>query len=489
MMNARRKSDRRIVPKKRPNKGGETSAEAVEARGLAEGNASQGAVCRAQKRKAALAGLDRVREVANRDRETRFTTLLHHVHRDRLEETYQGLNRKASPGVDGETWSSYGKDLEANLEELLGRIHRGSYRPKPSKRQYIPKTDGRRRPLGIAALEDKIVQGAVKEVLESIYEEDFLGFSYGFRPKRGCHDALDALAVGIERRPVNWVLDADIRGFFDAMDHGWLMRFVEHRVADSRILRLIQRWLDAGVLEEGRWQSSPRGTPQGATISPLLANIYLHYVLDLWAAQWRRTQAKGAVILVRYADDFVVGFEHREDAERFLNELRERLQRFALELHPRKTRLIEFGRNAAQDRRDRGDDPPESFDFLGFTHICGQSLRGGRFQLVRKTMRSRLRQTLKEIRATLRRRRHRPVPEIGRWLRQVICGYDQYHAVPTNYETLLIFRREVLKAWQRALRRRSQRSKTNWKRMERLARTWIPRPRILHPWPNQRLRV
>ena len=317
--------------------------------------------------------LERIRQVACRDKGARFTALWHHVYNvDRLREAYFSLKRNAAPGVDGETWQHYGEDLEGNLQELCTRLKRGAYRAKPVRRVYIPKADGRQRPLGVTALEDKVVQRAVVKVLNAIYESDFLGFSYGFRPGRNPHNALDALYVGIMRKRVNWMLDADIRGFFDAIDHEWLMKFVEHRIADQRVLRHIKKWLNAGVMEDGKRTQAEKGTPQGGSVSPLLANVYLHYVFDLWVHQWRKRHARGEVIIVRFADDFTVGFQYREDAERFLEELRERFQRFHLELHPEKTRLMEFGRYAAENRKRRGEGKPESFDFLGITHTCDQ---------------------------------------------------------------------------------------------------------------------
>jgi group II intron reverse transcriptase/maturase len=443
---------------------------------------------RAQERAAPSSGIDRVREAAHKSKGERFTTLLHHIDAPLLRQAYHWLKRDAAPGVDAMTWDAYGEGLEARLRDLESRIHKGTYRAQPSLRAYIPKPDGRQRPLGIASLEDKIVQRAVVEVLNAIYETDFLGFSYGFRPGRGQHDALDALAVGIEHRPVNWILDADIRGFFDNISHDWMMRFVEHRIGDQRMLRLIRMWLTAGVVEDGVHQPATKGTPQGAVISPLLANIYLHYAYDLWAEQWRRRQAQGAVIVVRYADDTVVGFEHRSDAERFLAELHLRLAEFALELHPDKTRLIEFGRNAAADRAARGERKPETFNFLGFTHICTRNRRGG-FKLSRHTRRDRKMAKLLEITEDLRRRWHQDVAEQGRWLGGIVRGYFGYHAVPTNSRALDAFRHHLIGLWRRALRRRSQKDRTRWDEMDKLAARWLPPPWISHPWPLKRFRV
>jgi len=405
-----------------------------------------------------------------------------------LRSAYGLLGKDAAAGVDGVTWREYGQDLEHELEDLHDRIHRNAYRAQPSRRVYIPKPDGRQRPLGIAALEDKIVQRAVVEVLNAIWEDDFLGFSYGFRPGRGQHDALDALAVGITERRVNWVLDADIAGFFDAVSHEWLIRFVEHRIGDRRVVRLIRKWLKAGVTEDGEVTPGTVGTPQGAVVSPVLANIFLHYVFDLWANQWRRRHAQGDVIMVRYADDIVVGFEHRAEAERFLAEMRERLAAFGLALHPQKTRLIEFGRHAARNRASRGEGKPETFDFLGFTHISGQSRRGD-FQLKRKSRSDRVRAKLREVKETMRHRMHGTVDQQGAWLRSVLRGFYEYHAVPTNSVALWDFRFNVTDIWRRSLRRRGQKHGVTWERMTELQERWLPRPRITHPWPSQRFAV
>lgn len=430
-------------------------------------------------------GLDRVRQVARKDKGARFTALLHHVDVPRLRAAYRALNPKAATGVDGETWGSYGQDLEANLRDLHGRVHSGCYQARPCRRAYIPKPDGRLRPLGIAALEDKILQWAVVEVLNAVYEEDFLGFSYGFRPERGPHDALDALSVGIMRKKVGWVLDADIRDFFTGLDHGWLQKFVEHRIADKRVLRLINKWLSAGVVEDGKWTASEEGAPQGASASPLLANIYLHYVLDEWVRQWRRRHTRGDVIIVRFADDFVAGFEFLGDAKQFLADLRQRFAKFGLELNEDKTRVIQFGRFAAERRAERGLGKPETFDFLGFTHICAKTL-DGRFFLKRITVSKRKRAKLKEVKDQLRRRRHQPLPEQGRWLASVVRGHAAYYAVPGNIDAISGFRVEVTRHWYRALRRRSQRTRLTWNRMNQIAARWLPPVRIMHPYPMQR---
>jgi RNA-directed DNA polymerase len=488
MMHGRGKSDFAIVAVKPANKAGSTAAEPVEPRAETEGNADQQSTCRAQSRESVSQALERVRKVAKERKEERFTALFHHISIDLLEGAFFELKENAAPGVDGLTWSGYEAELERHLEDLHSRLHRGAYRAQPSRRVYIPKPDGRQRPLAVAALEDKIVQRAVVALLNVIYEEAFLGFSYGFRPGRGTHDALDALVVGIERRKVNWILDADIQSFFDSVSQEWLVRFVEHRIGDPRIIRLIQKWLKAGILEDGAVTTSDRGTGQGSVISPLLANIYLYYVLDLWAKSWRQQEATGDMIIVRYADDFIIGFEHEHDARRFWNELRERLGKFALTLHPEKTRLIEFGRFAAKNRKARGLGKPETFNFLGFTFICGKSRRG-KFLVKRKTRRDRMRAKLKMITEELRRRMHWPIPELGKWLGYVISGYFNYHAVPTNYRSLVAFRDEIIRRWQRALNRRSQKGAVTWARIMKLAEAWLPQPRILHPWPYQRFAV
>jgi group II intron reverse transcriptase/maturase len=488
MMHGRWKSDPPIVPVKLPNNAEFVAAEAVEGRGGAKGNAVLSSTHQTQSWASVSQAMDRIRCAARRDKRVRLTALLHHVDVDLLRFAFHQLRRRAAPGVDGITWHEYEADLEANLADLHGRVQRGAYRAKPSRRQYIPKPDGRQRPLGIAALEDKIVQRAVVEVLNAIYETDFLGFSYGFRPGRGQHHALDALVVGISRRRINWILDADIRSFFDSMSHTWLMRFLEHRIGDRRMLRLIGKWLKAGVLEEGRLLTVERGTPQGAVISPLLANIYLHYVYDLWVQRWRQRSAQGQVIVVRYADDMVVGFQYLADAHRFLAELKLRLEAFALELHPDKTRIIEFGRFAHENRRARGQGKPETFAFLGFTHICGRT-RQGRWLIRRHTVRDRLNAKLKQVKATLRRMMHLAIPEQGRYLRLVVNGFYNYYAVPTNFRALNSFYWHIMRSWQHCLRRRSQRHRMTCQRMMRIAARWLPGPKLRHPCPAWRFDV
>ena len=485
-MDDREKSDGPVVPVKRPNNAQGGAAEAVEGSGPAKGNTASETRSGPSAGHGALSELGRVRRVAATDKAARFTALLHHVDVDRLRAAYFALRPKAAPGVDGVTWEDYGVDLEANLRDLHARVHRGAYRARPSRRVFIPKPDGRLRPLGVAALEDKILQRALVEVLNAIYETDFLGFSYGFRPGRGPHHALDALAAGIVGKKVNWVLDADFSEYFSSLDHQWLERFLEHRIADRRVLRLIQKWLAAGVIENGSWTAFEEGVPQGASVSPLLGNVYAHYVLDLWAHQWRTRNAHGDVVIVRFADDFVVGFEHREDAERFSIELRDRLSKFGLELHAEKTRLIEFGRYAARDRAARGLGKPETFRFLGFTHICGKTRKAGRFKLMRLTDSKRVRRKLLAVKREMAKRMHLPIPEQGRWLASVLSGHYRYYAVPDNIEALAAFRKGIVRHWLKTLRRRSQRHRLTWKRMGLLADRWLPQPRILHPWPEQR---
>ena len=449
-------------------------------------NTGQSRMLPTQSGKRMSQGLSGVRKAARERREERFTSLLHHLTIELLRDSFYALQRGASPGVDGMRWEEYESGLEDRLTDLHTRVHRGSYRAQPSRRVYIPKADGRQRPLGIAALEDKIVQQAAVTILNQIYEVDFKGFSYGFRPGRSPHQALDALAVGLERKKVNWVLDADIRGFFDNMSHEWTVKFIEHRVADRRILRLIRRWLKAGVSEDGQWSETKLGTPQGAVISPLLANLYLHYVFDVWADVWRRKQATGDVIIVRYADDLVLGFQHRAEAVRFLGDFRERLAKFGLELHPEKTRLIEFGRFAARDRTQQGKGKPETFNFLGFTHYCGRRHKTDTFTVWRLTAKQRMVAKLKAIRTELRRRLHDRPSLVGAWLRKVVSGYYQYYAVPGNIERLRIFRMRVSRLWHNVLVRRSQRARKRWEQFAPLFDRWLPYPRTLHSYPHAR---
>src|ERR1700675_2719297 len=489
MMHGREKSDSAIVAVKPTNKAVPTAAEPVEPRAGAKGNARQQSTHRTQGRERVAQALERVRQAARARKKERFTALLHHISIDLLRLSFYALKRNAAPGVDGVTWKDYEAALESNLRGLHDRVHRGAYRALPSRRKYIPKPDGRQRPLGIAAIEDKIVQAAVVTVLTPIYESEFLGFSYGFRPKRNQHQALDALAFGIGKRRINWVLDCDVQSFFDKVDQKWLVRFVEHRIGDRRIIRLIGKWLTAGVLEDGHLIETEEGTPQGAVISPLLANIYLHHVYDQWVHQWRQRCATGDVIVVRYADDSIVGFEHRYEAEQFLADLKARLARFGLNLHPEKTRLIEFGRNAIASRRARNLGKPETFDFLGFKHYCATRRDGSGFVLGRKPMAKRMRTKLREIKEQLMATRHDGIDGQGKWLAQVLRGWMAYYAVPMSGSAISAFRHHMIERWHGALMRRSQRHRLTWTRMKTIADRYLPFPRILHPWPEKRFLV
>jgi len=474
-----------VVPMNHSNKNTKSLAESGEGRPLIKENAGQSNTYPTQSGKGVSQGLAGVRKAAREHKEMKFTALLHHLTVDLLRDSFYSLKRKAAPGVDGVTWQEYESGLENRLVDLHGRIHRGAYRALPSRRAYIQKEDGRQRPLGVAALEDKIVQQAVVTILNQIYEEDFLGFSYGYRPERSQHDALDALSYALLKKKVNYLVDADIRGFFDNLDKSWLVKFMEHRVADPRILRLIQKWLKAGVMEEGKWSDPETGSPQGSVVSPLLANIYLHYAFDLWVNVWRKKWAQGEVVVIRYADDIITGFQHQTDADRFLQNLRERLAKFGLELHPDKTRRIEFGRFAEENRKRRGEGKPETFDFLGFTHISGKN-RYGRFAVRRMTIRKRMRAKLRKIKQQLRERMHDPVPQTGGWLKSIVQGSFNYYAVPGNLDSLGTFREGVLSMWWHTLRRRSQKHRLTWKGMIALADRWLPQPRVLHPYPAVR---
>jgi RNA-directed DNA polymerase len=485
-MHADENSDGVIVPGKRSNKGGLPSAEAVEGRTLPKGNGGETAAARTLRRDTASNGLIAVRRAARQSKSVRFTALLHHVTIDLLKQSYLSLERDSAPGIDDVTWQAYGEDLEEKLKDLHDKVHRGSYRARPARRTYIPKADGSKRPLSILCLEDKIVQQAVATVLEAIYEEDFLGFSYGFRPGRGQHDALDALHAGILRKQVNWVLDADIRGFFDAMAHAWIIRFLEHRIADKRILRLIVKWLKVGIVEDGRRTRGICGAPQGAVISPILANVYLHYVYDLWVHRWRRANASGDMIVIRYADDTIVGFQHEHEARAFLDDLKERMRKFELALHPDKTRLIRFGRHAAEQREKLGEGKPETFDFLGFTHFCTRSRKWGSFVIGRKTIKKRMRAKLLAIKMELRRTMHDPVAKTGAWVKQMLKGHLNYFAVSGNHPSLWWFFDKVKRLWLASLTRRSQTARLNWERFIRLVARFFPPIRTLHPLPCHR---
>src|ERR1700737_4595861 len=490
MTNGPGKADRPVVPEKSPNKAGQPAAEGMEGSGLAKGNLPQQNASRTPSRKDAPSALERVRQAAGKDKKLRFTALLHHIYNlETLRMAYFRLKKEAAPGVDGETWRHYGEQLEANLQDLAESLKRGAYRAKPVRRVYIPKADGRQRPLGVPALEDKTVQRAAVEVLNAIYETDFLGFWYGFRPGRSQHQVLDALYTGLLTRKVNWVLDVDIRGFFDAISHEWLVKFIEHRIADRRVVRLIQKWLNAGVLEDGKRIRVEEGTPQGGSASPLLANVYLHYVFDLWVQAWRQKRAHGDVIVVRFADDIVVGFRDKAEADQFRAELTERMKKFNLELHPEKTRLLEFGPFAIDNRQRRGEGKPETFNFLGFTHICVKKRSNGMYTLLRQTMRKRLQTKLNEVKAELKRRMHEPIPEQGKWLQAVVRGHIRYYGVPINQPRPALFGVRAGWVWHRSLSRRSQNGRVRWDRMRRLITRWLPLPTICHPYPLRRMGV
>ena len=491
-MNADGKSDGPVVPSTQANKAEtESAAEPVEGRDRpAKRNASESDLLRTPSRaKRRSLGLAGVRETARTNPELKFTALIHHVNEDLLTSAFFDLKKTAAVGVDEVTWHDYEQGLEERIADLHGRIHRGAYRAKPSKRIYIPKPDGRQRPIGIASLEDKIVQKATVWVLQCIYEQDFLGFSYGYRPGQSQHKALDALTVALTSKTVNWVLDADVEGFFDTIDHSWLIKFLEHRIGDSRVLRLIRKWLRAGISDDGEWSETRMGTPQGAVVSPLLANVYLHYVFDLWIQWWRSKRSCGDIVVIRFADDFVVGFEHKYEAEACLAEMRERFAKFGLRLNDKKTRLIEFGRYAAARRKARGLGRPETFDFLGFTHRCGVTRRHGWFTIHRETVAGRLRATLAAIKAKLIHRRHWELGAVGGWLARVMLGWLGYHAVPGNMPRLQQFRDEIAKLWLAVLRQRSQCHRWPWSRMQTLVRRFLPTPRIIHPYPDQRFRA
>src|SRR6266403_1562420 len=490
MTNGPGKSDRPVEPGTAPNKAGQPVAEGMEGRGLAKGNLPQQNASRTPSRNDAPSALERVRQAAGKDKKLRFTALLHHIYNpETLRMAYFRLKKEAAPGVDGETWRHYGEELERNLQDLSERLKRGAYRAKPVRRVYIPKADGRQRPLGVPALEDKIVQRAAVEVLNTIYETDFLGFSYGFRPGRSQHQALDALYTGLLTRKVNWVLDLDIKGFFDGISHEWLVKFIEHRIADRRVVRLIQKWLKAGVLEDGKRIRTEEGTPQGGSTSPLLANVYLHYVFDLWVQAWRQKRAAGDVTVVRIADDSGVGFNSKADADQFREELTERMRKFNLELHPEKTRLLEFGPYAIDQRQWRGEGKPETFNFLGFTHICVKKRSNGMYKIGRQTSRKRLQAKLNAVKAELQRRMHEPIPEQGKWLQAVVRGHLRYYGVPMNNPALALFRFQVGRLWHRSLSRRSQNGRVLWNRMRRLITRWLPLPTVCHPYPLRRMGV
>ena len=480
-------SDRSIVPMKSPNKGGQPQAEEMEGRDLAKGTPPQQNTLRAQHRVGVPSALERVRQAAKRDKNLRFTSLFHLVYPvDSLRLAYHALKHDASAGIDGVTWRSYGENLQDNLDDLSARLKRGAYHARPARRVYILKTDGRKRPLGVPALEDKVVQKAVVGVLNAIYETDFKSFSHGGRPGHRPHGALDEVYVRLNGK-VSWVLDADLRSYFDTVDHQWMMKFLEHRIADGPILRLIQKWLSAGVLEDGKVLHPEVGTPQGGVASPLLANIYLHYALDVWTQAWRRDIAQGEMYVVRYVDDFVALFQKEADARRYWHDVAERMSKFKLELHPEKTRLIQFGRFAAQNRRDTGLRKPSTFDFLGFTHICGKT-RTGKFTVYRHTIRKRLQTKIAEVKTQLHVRMHRPPKETGKWLKSVITGHVNYFGVPTNFRALACYHHNLVWHWFRSLKRRSQKDKMTWAGMQEFI-GMLPPVRIVHPHPDKRFGV
>lgn len=478
------KSDAGMVPKKSA-KTRVTPVESMEGRAAAKGKSAARNTPPTQDGTGVLTELQRIGERARKKPTEQWTNLLSHIKVPLLKEAYYRLRKNAASGVDGVTWKEYGERLDERLLDLQDRIHRGSYHPQPVRRVHIPKGDGKTRPLGLLVLEDKIAQQAARMVLEPIYEGEFIGFSYGFRSGRSQHDALDALAEAI-RRKVNWVLDADIRTYYDTIDREHLQRFIEHRIGDRRMVRLLMKWVKAGVLEGGKLHETQEGVPQGATISPLLSNLYLHYVFDLWICHWRKKCAQGEVYVVRYADDLVVGFQKEQDARELHEAIAERFSRFGLELHPEKTRVFEFGRFARQDRKSRGLPKPDTFAFLGFVHICGVS-REGKFQLRRRTSRKKRRAKLAQLKEETRRRRHWRVVEQHAWLSQVLEGHYRYYGVPSNYRALAQFRQRVSWMWHRSLQRRSQRARWTLPRLRAFEQKFpLPNPRIHHPWPTDR---
>lgn len=489
MMDSIWESDSVVVSAKPVNNGVSAPAELVEKRTLTKGNLAEQNRHRTQRRNRLQSALGRIRAAGQRDRSAKFTSLMHHISSlDTLTEAFLGLKRGAAAGVDGITWDWYEGNLEGNLQDLSNRLNRGSYRAKPVKRVFIPKPDGQERPLGVPSLEDKIVQRAAVMVLNEVYETDFLGFSYGFRPGRSAHAALDALYTGILTRKVNFILDADIKGFFDALDHSLLLGFLQQRIADPRVLRLVEKWLKAGVMDNGVVSFAERGSPQGGSVSPLLANIFLHFVLDVWVHEWRQREAGASVIVVRYADDFVIGFERKADANRCYRLLQNRFAEHKLELHPEKTRLIEFGPYAQRNAKRLGG-RPSTFNFLGFTHIVGRKHSNGMFTVYRRTVSKRKRLKLKEIRLELRKRMHHDKYQVGQWLHKVLSGYYRYYGVPGNYESLSSFFRQVLRDWHRVLNRRSGKTTMSWQRMLNMTNRVLPQPTICHPYPLERMGV
>lgn len=434
--------------------------------------------------------LTRLGDAARRHKDLQFNNLLHHITLDCLSQAFYHLNKQAAKGVDEQDWHSYAEGLAQHLPRLHQQVQSGRYRAQAIKRVWIPKADGSQRPIGITSIEDKIVQQAVVWVLEAIYEQDFLGFSYGFRPNRSQHQALDAVYMAISVKKVGWIIDADLKAFFDTLNHDWMMRFLEHRIADRRVLRLIKGWLTAKVQDGKQSQKSSLGTPQGGVISPLLANIYLHYVLDLWLQQWRKRRSRGDVYIVRYADDFIIGCQYRDDADGLLHAIKQRFAKFALSLNEQKTKLIEFGRFAGQNRAQRGQSKPDTFDFLGFTHACGEALSSGKFMLKRYTIKKKARAFLARVKAFIRNGICYSPYAVGNKLKQILTGYFNYFAIPGNQACIGMIRTEVCKYWLRTLRRRSQKGRTfNWQRLKGLVMLFIPHTRVRHPYPNQRLKV
>lgn len=480
-------SDGGIVPGKEANKAAATAAESLEERPPAKRNPQREAAVRPQRREAVSIRLERVRQRAEAEPKARFHNLFSLLTVDLLRESFYQLKRQASPGLDKVKWSTYEKNMEANLQDLEDKLHQDRYRATPVRRKYIAKPDGRKRPIGVTTVEDKIVQQAVATLLGAVHEPSFCGFSYGARPGRSAHDALDAVMVALWEQPVGWVLDADIQGFFDQIPHAELLRVLEMRIGDRRLLRLITKWLRVGWVEDGKRHPGKRGTPQGGVISPMLGNIYLDHVLDKWFGAWRRRECQGTAFIVRYVDDVVLGFQYRHEAELALECLRKRLAEWGLTLHPEKTRLIEFGRYASRNRRDRGEGKPESFTFLGVTHSCGKNRKGG-FKIRRQTSRRSLAKVLHRIRDQLRWRLHDGLHETGRWLTSVVRGHFQYFAFPDNWQALDSFRNAVRILWFRAIRRRSHkaRQRWNWRRFHPLGERYLPHPKLCHPWPSVR---
>jgi len=465
-------------------------AERVERRVVTKRNCGDKPVTVTQRTGETECGLARIRAAAQKDSQLQFNNLYHHLTVERLNSAYRDVKRHVASGVDDVTWEDYGENLADKLQDLHNRLHKGSYRPQPSKRVWLEKADGKKRPIGVTALEDKIVQQALGSIIQTIYETDFLGFSYGFRPGRSQHSALDAVYVALIQKKISWVLDADIKGFFDTIGHEWLMTFLAHRITDRKTLGLVKKFLTAGVEEDGKWSKTVAGTPQGSVISPLLANIYLHYVLDLWVQQWRKKRARGEVYIVRYADDFVVGFQTKSDGALFHYQLHKRLEHFGLTLHETKTRLIEFGRFASSNRKEAGKGKPETFNFLGFVHICGQRRSDGKFTVLRKTIAKKQRTTTKRIKEALYKRINMNVHLLGQWLARVVRGFYNYYGVPGNLKSLNEFRTQICCLWLKVLRRRSHKAtKYNWHKFQRLVRRYIPSAKNVHPYPNQRLHV